>query len=371
MYKLKKALDNNENMFYVICKNDIPDFYLSLYLKQKSINSIETAKTYGEKITFYLNFLNKKKIDYKEANIEVIKNFFLYLLNFDAKNEFSNNPKIGSSTLKVYKSSIVDFYRFFTIYSKTSITCNENKTDFFNKLQLSWKEIQDVINITLDLHIKTYKVNEKEFIKEYKDEEIQALFSQLKTLRNKSIFLLTLHGMRIDEVLSITQDSYNAYNQTVKPTRSKGKKNSKKRLIVLNDECIKVIENYILNERTPALKKVEKDSPYLFVNLKINTLDDKLEPLKYLNFYNSLNSAAKKSNILGNVRTHTGRSHRAIELLRVVKDGKLKLTDEHFRLIMGWKNMESSEPYIQHENEQQAIELSRELSKMKRLLSNE
>ena len=371
MYKLKEALDSNQNLFYVLCLEDIPDFYLSLYLKQKSINSFKTSKTYGEKLAFFLNHFHKKNLHYSELNLISFKNFFLYLLNFNLNDDFSNIPRIGYSTLTVYKSAIIDFYRFFSTYKNQNFFNLNKKTNLSDNKTIPWKEIQETIKITIDIHLKNFKVNNKKYIKEYKPEEIKAIYTQLKSLRNKSIFLLTLHGMRIDEVLSITQENYNGYTQIVTPSRSKGKQNSRKRQIIINDECVKVLENYILNERTIALKKVEEDTPYLFVNLRINNFDKKLKPLSYINFYKSFLTSVKKANIFGNARTHAGRSHRAIELLRFVNDENTLFTDEHFRILMGWKNIESSKPYVEHENEKKAIEISREIEKMRKRISND
>ncbi len=366
MYKLKQALDSNNNIFYVICFNDIPDFYLSLYLKQKSINKTKTPKTYGEKLTFFLNYHYKQNINYSEIDLQSIQKFFLYLINFNSEDNFSNIPRVSYSTIITYKSAIIDFYKFYSAHKNDNILKLDTKRNLV-KNNISWKEVQETIKITLNIYLKKYKLNNKEYIKEYTSEEIKAIYSQLNSLRNKSIFLLSLHGMRIDEILSITLDSYNGFLETVSPTRSKGKNSlDKQRSIVLNEQCIKVIENYILNERNIALQKVIYNSPYLFVNLKINKYDKKLTPLSYINFYNSFLSAAKRANISNYVRIHSGRSHRASELLDFMNNDKINFTDEYLRQIMGWNNIESSKPYIEHKNRKKALDISREIAKMKK-----
>lgn len=48
----------------------------------------------------------------------------------------------------------------------------------------------------------------KEHVKWYLPEEINAISTQFNTLRDKVIFLLTLEGMRISEVINLNMDDY-------------------------------------------------------------------------------------------------------------------------------------------------------------------
>ncbi len=370
MFKLVKALDSKENPFYVISENGIPEYYLSLFLKQKGINSIKSAKTYGEKLVYFLNYITQLNKYYWEVDMTDIKGFILFLIHLDEEDNLTVIPSIGFSTVSQYKTSIVSFYRFLSIWSEDSLKIfkgSDTTKELSVHIKTPWNQIEQIIQATLDLHVYKYKVPIKEYKKEYLLEEIKAIYSQFNSIRNKAIFILTLHGMRIDEVLSIQYKDYNPIEQIILPSRSKGKGKGKKRTIVISDEAIKVIENYLLNERTPALTKLRRDSPYLFVNLRSNDLDNELKPLQYQSFYQSLMRAAKNAQVAG-VRSHTGRAHRAVELLRVVREGKLGLTDEHFRIIMGWGSMKSADPYIHHENENKSIELAKELEKMKHKL---
>ncbi len=186
---------------------------------------------------------------------------------------------------------------------------------------------------------------------EYTDEEIQAIYSNFSNYRNRAIFLCSLHGMRVDEILSVKLKDYSPINNTVKPSRSKGTGRGRKRTIVLGDQTVKIIENYILHERSPAEIKSKKHNDFLLVNTRL--LDGEISFTAYTasSYRSALINAAKKAGIVENVRTHSGRSDKATKLVRAMINGELKLTDEIIRQIMGWKSPESIAPYIDHANE--------------------
>ena len=78
---------------------------------------------------------------------------------------------------------------------------------------------------------------------------------------------LTFEGFRIDEVLSITLDSYNAIEQLVQPTRSKGRANAGKgenplRLVALPKKTCDIIDKYVQTERADAERESGKLSQY-------------------------------------------------------------------------------------------------------------
>lgn len=68
----------------------------------------------------------------------------------------------------------------------------------------------------------------RDYIKWYDDETKELLCRNFNTLRDEAVLRLTFEGFRIDEVLSITLDSYNAIEQLVQPTRSKGRSDAGK-----------------------------------------------------------------------------------------------------------------------------------------------
>ena len=105
------------------------------------------------------------------------------------------------------------------------------------------KSIESISDATIELFVTKHKISSKEYILEYSDDEIKAIYSNFKNYCNRAIFLATLHGMRIDEVLSIKLKDYNPRDCTVKPSRSKGKGRGRKRTILFGKQTVGMIEN--------------------------------------------------------------------------------------------------------------------------------
>lgn len=351
--------------FNLVCKPNAPDFYTSLYVSNKSKNSKEYGITIANRLIRFLNFLFENKVEYWNAKDEHIQSFFLKLINFDYKtNKIVDIPTISYSSLINYKNVIINFYKFllqFTNHNVIKISdWKDNKyIETNHKLVLRWQETEKLLDATLDLFLTKYKTSEKQYIKEYTEEEITAIYSNFKNYRNRAIFLITLHGMRIDEILSIKLKDYNPQKNTVKPNRSKGKGSSKKRTIVLDDLVIQCIENYIIHERNIFESKSNEYLDYLFISMIKTDEIYKINPYSYGAYRNSFIRAANNAG-LKNVRTHSGRSHRASQLLSLMQEGKVNLTDEIIRHIMGWKSVDSITPYVDHANEKISIKFSKD-----------
>ncbi|QOP44187.1 site-specific integrase [Sulfurimonas sediminis] len=369
MYKLQKGKKVHKNgradEFYHICKPNIPDFYSSLYVSNKSKNSLDYGKGIGYILVKYFNFLLDRNVEYWNASDEDVKAYMLYIINFDIKkNEIISEPEITYHTIQKHKETIVKFYKFLWQYSEHSVLQinkwdNNKLSEYSTALTLRWNDISSIADATIDLFVTKHKTSSKEYILEYTDEEVKAIYSNFRNYRNRAIFLATLHGMRIDEVLSIKLKDYNPRECTVKPSRSKGKGRGRKRTILFGDQTIGVIENYILNERNPAEVKSKKSSEYLFVNTKAIEGEILFNEYKAASYRDSLVRAAKNAGIKGNVRTHSGRSDKATKLVKAMVGGELNLSDEIIRHIMGWKSPESIRPYVDHANE----EISKDFAK--------
>jgi integrase len=371
LYQLRKGRKKYKNnevvIFLMICKPNIPDFYTSLFINNKSKNSFEYGRTLGNRLVKFLNFLFENNVEYWEATDEHIKAFFLKMINFNTKtNEIVGNPSVQYSTLVQYKGAIISFYKFlwqFTDHSVLQIDKWENGKYFqyATPLVLQWKNADKITSATIDLFLTKYKTEEKDYVMQYTEEEITSIYTNFTNYRNRAIFLITLHGMRIDEVLSIKLKDYNPLNNTAKPSRSKGKGRARKRTVVLDDGTMKTIENYILHERNDFEVKSNKHSDYLFVSIVKNIDEYSLKEYTYPAYRNSFMRAAKNAGLI-NVRTHSGRSHRATELLKIMLDGKIQLTDEIIRHIMGWKSPDSIKPYVEHANKEIAVKFAKEYS---------
>lgn len=360
MYQLRygRRTHNNGTIthFYFICKPNIPDFYSSLFVSNRSKNSLKYGKLVGHILVKFFNFLLERNLEYWNATDTDIKAYILYIINFDSKScEIVNEPNIGYTTIMRHKEMIIRFYKFlwqFTDHSVLEINNwhKGNLLQYKTTLSLRWDHIESIADATLDLFLTKFKTANKEYVMEYSDDEIKAIYSNFTNYRNRSIFLLTLHGMRIDEVLSSKLKDYNPRDNTIIPSRSKGKGRGKKRTIVIGDQTAKVIENYILYERNPAEIKALKYNDALFVNTREIEKEVNFNEYSASSFRSALKVAGKKAGILGNVRTHSGRSDKATKLVKAMVNGELNLTDEIIRHIMGWKTIDSITPYVEHAN---------------------
>lgn len=344
--------------FYFIGAPNIPDFYSSLFISNRSKNSLEYGKRVGYSLVKFFNFLSERDIQYWNATDADIKAYMLYIINFDVKTgEIVAEPSMGYSTIIKHKDVIIRFYKFLWQFADHSVLQIHRWKDgglleYKTALTLRWDTVESIANATIDLFLTKFKTSGKEYIMEYSDEEIQAIYSNFGNYRNRAIFLLTLHGMRIDEVLSIKLKDYDPKNSTVKPNRSKGTGRGKKRTVVIGDRTTSVIENYIRHERNYAELKAKKSNDALFVNTRI--VDGVVAFTEYTaaSFRNTLKIAAKKAGIEGEVRTHSGRSDKATKLVKAMVSGEMNLTDETIRHIMGWKTIDSIKPYVDHASEE-------------------
>ncbi len=351
--------------FYFICRPNVPDFYASLFVANRSKNSIRYGKSVGYRLSKFFNFLLDRDTEYWEATDIDIKAYMLEMINFDQKSgEIISEPDVTYATIQKHKSTIVQFYKFLWQFSDHSVLqidkwSNNNLSEYKTALTLRWDDIETIADATIDLFLTKYKTSKKEYIMEYTNEEMQAIYSNFSNYRNRAIFLCTLHGMRIDEVLSTKLQDYSPIDNTIKPSRSKGTGRGGKRTIVLGDQTVKTIENYILHERSPAEIKSKKHNDFLFVNTR--QIDGEIAFNEYTasSFRSALITAAKKAGIVENVRTHSGRSDKATKLVRAMTRGEIKLSDETIRQLMGWKSPESIVPYVDHVNE----EISRDFAK--------
>jgi len=362
----KKLKNGNIVHFNFICNPNVPDYYSSLFIGNHSKNSMGYGKRIGYMLVNFFNFLQKKDTQYWNATDKDIKAYMLYIINFDSKTEeMTSMPKISYENINTHKRIIVKFYKFLWQFSDHSVLQisrwkEGSLTEYQTALTLTWNQVEVTADATIELFLTKFKTTKKEYIMEYTNEEIMAIYSNYANYRNRAIFLLTLHGMRIDEVLSVKISDYNPQKGTVKPSRSKGTGRGKKRTIVIGSQTAAVIENYIRHERNTAEQKAVKSSDALFVNTRVIEGEVPFTEYSADAFRSALKVAARKAKIDGDVRTHSGRSDKATKLVKAMVSGDLRLTDETIRHIMGWRRIEAIRPYVDHANAEIAQCFARE-----------
>lgn len=325
MYKVVKAnLETHE--CYFILKDDLPCYNINRWLEYKGNKSLATSKRYAYNLMTYLNYIKS----YTEVTTRDIEEYIKYLL-YNRDGVLTIDAQISYNTLKSHIITIKEFYKYLD----------------YDKYEYIWNMDTDI----LINHNVLRRYSNKEYIKWYTDSEIHSIVSNFLTLRDEAVFRLTLEGFRIDEVLSMTVQSYNDIEGTICPTRSK---NNALRTLKIKDVTRTALDNYIFMERD----SIETYTDYLFVNLNKGKYQG--YQLAYRNYIRILKGAADRANIDPElIRTHSGRSTRTMELLH--HQAETGLTDEQIRLLMGWSSTDSITPYINYQDDRILLKIARKI----------
>lgn len=298
-------------------------------------------------------------MSYRDVEKKDIVDFIDYLLFCKEDNNIiSFHSNVSYQTASSYLTVIKEFYKYLEDMSNNELNITSSSTKRTNKHAYLYGQIWG-IEVKEMLAIKLPRVKEtKEYVKWYSSEEINAILTQFNTLRDKAIFLLTLEGMRISEIINLNMDNYIVDEQLVHIQKTKG---NKERIVPLRNRCIQAIENYLFAERS----LVEEDQGLfdaLFVNLR--TGKNYGQRVAYRNILNIIKNTASRAGLDANmIRTHSGRSTRTMELLRNQSEQpEENLTDEQIRLLMGWSSSKSLEPYVNQKDEKLLVSLAKKIN---------
>lgn len=351
-----KRYDGTEFERYMIVKNHIPLFRVNQWLESKGMRKATTGREYAKKLVVFLNWLDSKGISYENATNKDVQQFLHSLIFGDLKDNkiLSLQSSVSTSTLNKYVTVITKFYIWLDDVVTTDMvfktkTVHANKSYFYGQIySYEYKYL-------VDSYVSMLKPS-KEYTKWYDEQTKQALHENFLTLRDEAVFRLTLEGMRIDEVLSVTLDSYDAMEMIVRPTRSKGRTDASAtsnhlRIVALPQKTCEIINRYIRTERTDAEIQSQNISQYLFINL--NQGKTQGEPLKYRNYLRILKSCAKRAGLdESKIRTHNGRSTKTMELLEhQALYPEDNISDVAIMEIMDWKVFSSINSYRNRNNQ--------------------
>ncbi|MGR6004840.1 tyrosine-type recombinase/integrase [Bacillus cereus] len=192
----------------------------------------------------------------------------------------------------------------------------------------------------------TYK-QKRNHLKWYSEEEKENISKFLPTLRDKLIFQISVEtGMRIGEILGLRLGDFDPHNNWLSVIKRDNIKNqakakTKERDVPIYETLSEQIQIYKENERR---KSDIYYSEYLFLNHKGKY---KGEPLKARNFLHILKSLAEKSGMKrSEIRTHSGRSTRAQELVEIMREHpELGVTEGLILEELGWSSVRSLKVY--------------------------
>lgn len=265
------------------------------------------------------------------------------------------NASVTYNTLSLYITVITEFYKWFYQKVNGELPIIDNTRQKLSGKSFLYGQIHDFNYFAIiEKRIRTLK-SSREYIKWYTEEEKEILISNFLTLRDKSIFMVTLEGLRIDEVLSIRMSDYDSERHIVRPNRSKGRltatlEKSTLRPVVLPERTYKILDAYIFTERADAETRSGRLSEWMFIRLRSG--DSMGTPLSYRSYWETMKRCAKRAGFdESKIRTHSGRSTKVMEVLehqsRHPEDG---ITDVIIMELMGWKSMDSINPYKQEDN---------------------
>jgi integrase/recombinase XerD len=343
---------------YMITDKQIPLLEVNQWLETKAMHKTSTAREYGKKLVVFLNDLADNGLEYDEATNRHVKRFILKLIYGDAEDLKLRfyDTEVVCATAGRYLTVITEFYKWLANNYETNITF-QTKTDIYRaKKAFLYGQIYSCdYQYILDASLPQQK-SRREYIKWYTDAEKNALCSSFETLRDEVVFRITLEGFRIDEVLSMTLSHYDSVEQTIQPTRSKGKQNAQPnrtnhlRLVALPAELCELLNRYIQTERMIAENESCIISDDLFINLQHS--DTQGRPLNYGNYYQILKRCAARAGFdPKKIRTHSGRSTKVMEYLEhqalYPEDG---IDDSVIMESFGWNSADSILPYRNHNN---------------------
>lgn len=340
---------------HMITKNYMPFFPGNQWLELKSIRKASTGREYAKKLAVFLNWLDSKNVMYENATNHHVREFLHELVFGSLQNEklLSLQSTVGHSTLTKYITVISGFYRWLDDTRQTEMRWKK-KTATANQSFLYGQVYSREYRYLVDGYSAKLKPG-RDYIKWYDDKTKELLRKNFNTLRDEAVLLLTFEGFRIDEVLSITLDSYNSVEQLVQPTRSKNRTNvgsgkNRLRLVALPKKTCDLIDKYIQTERTDAEQESGKLSQYLFINLNAGKRQGL--PLSYHNYLKILKRCASRAGLdASKIRTHNGRSTKVMEFLEHQSlHPEDNITDGIIMESFGWRNFASIDHYRNHNN---------------------
>ncbi|HZK71457.1 MAG TPA: site-specific integrase [Clostridia bacterium] len=351
--------DGGEIVRHMIIEDLLPVLEINQFIEAKSIRAVSTGKEYAKKLVVYLNWLDSYDITYDVANNSHVKKFVDTLVYGDLTDLKirSLESSLSYSTLNSYVTVVTEFYKWLDNNYETNMRFFKKKNTQRARQSYLYGQIYEYdYKYIIDRYLPRLKLS-KEYIKWYTEEDKSLICSGFNTVRDECIFRLTLEGFRIDEVLSMTVDNYDALEGLIQPSRSKGKQTviegnkSHLRIVALPKRTVDLIDKYLCTERIIAENESMNISNDIFINLNSGKYQG--EALKYRNYLKILKRCCEKVGFNSKkIRTHSGRSTKVMELLEYqATHPDSGLTDVHVLETMGWRSPESIEHYRNHNNE--------------------
>lgn len=335
----------------MITENGIPIQDACLWLDLNSINSYLTGERYAYALSRYFRFLKSNGLKYQEVtNKSVIEEYIKDLLGLGAR-VIDYESRMTFTALNTYITVLKSFYRWLEDERKVAINPvlfsgkSTKQTPMVNAKLLYgqiWRfDIEESI-----LSRVTYR-RKRNHLKWYSVKEITEIKAQLPTLRDQTVFTISVEtGMRIGEILGLKIENFDPFEPSLEILREENTENQARaktmeRTVHIYNTLADMLQTYINTERAKANIL---NSNYLFLNHK-GVHQGK--PLKPRNFLSILKVAGERAGLSKEeIRTHSGRSTRAQELIELMREQpELGITPTFIDEELGWKSERSIKVY--------------------------
>lgn len=346
-------------------------FWVNKYLHQVAQGSTQTAKQYAYKLCAFLNYMEQYwHLSYREASVHHLHKFTRYL---QYGNTLPFRPQEGSKsgfTIRAYLVVIKSFYIFLyqnDISLNMQVVTTEKENPHSYLYGQNWEQV--VTKLDIDDAFERSKP-QVQYEKWYTDEQIEAILSNLNTYRDKAIFSLSLDGLRIDEILSSQMKDYDSMEGVLTTYRSKGRRTGEtNRICVLSQRSVGYIEDYLFNERAMVEAELLDAGILMSGDIFVNIKKHGKSYGKVVGYHNMLDiikrAAARAGMDPKTIRTHSGRSTRAAELFQYQSEHPSELSDNQIKDMMGWRNIDSAEPYKNKQNRETVLNTAKRLREIK------
>ncbi|MCF7753186.1 tyrosine-type recombinase/integrase [Paenibacillus xylanexedens] len=335
----------------MITEHGIPISDACLWLDLVSLNSYLTGERYAYALLRYFRFLKKNTLDYRHVvSKQVIEEYLKDLLGLESK-IINVESRMTFTALNTYITVLKSFYHWLedekkAVLNPVLFSSRRTRNLPFVNTKLLYGQVWNYTIQESILNRVTYR-KKRSHLKWYSNHEIDTIRKHFPTIRDETVFMISIEtGMRIGEILGLKLEHFDPFESSLNIVRQQNSENKAlaktlERTLFINSSLVDLIQSYIHIERSVANLN---NTNYLFVNLKGIYIG---KPLKPRNFLRILKNAGEISGLeRSDIRTHSGRSTRAQQLVEIMRDNpELGLTQTFIDEEMGWKSPHSIKNY--------------------------
>lgn len=292
------VIDHNSIKKYILLDpKDTPVIPVIKYLKYLSnIGRTEnTLKSYAYHLKLYFEFLEEKKIDYQEINLQTLADFIGWLRSpFQTLNVVpleAQNSKRSEKTINIIMTCVLGLYDF--------LERNEQNTNLINKsiaqkkIPAKYKSYKPFLhhlskNSLINKSILKLKETKKP-AKTLHNYEITSLYNSCVNTRDQLLLrILYEGGLRIGEAVNIWIEDININEHSIRVRKSKTIA-GEGRIVFVSQDTINLFQDYLIDYHIGGI-----DTNYLFYNL---TGKNRGKPFTVQGMYSLVKRLRKKTNI--------------------------------------------------------------------------